>query len=340
MLVPLRASGRDKNLAQSVRAILPPMPRRSKKPLVIVSRESPLARWQAQWVAERIRKQGKAVEHLWLTSSGDRFEGRLNEAAGKGMFTSEIEAALLDGRADIAVHSMKDVPACPSEQTPGLTIAAVPPRATANDVLISRHGTSLEDLPEGAWVGTASQRRQAQLARLRPDLRFTLLRGNVDTRLNKAKVLPLDAGGVDATLLAEAGLTRLGHALSEDQRLSASQVLPAPAQGALALQCKGTHSNAMLALLPLNDTVSAMAVQAERQVAVALGATCHSAMGCLVARDGHSWHLHARVLSPDGQQMAEVDRQEWGVERLHDLVRAAVEDLKAQGAAELIRQAH
>lgn len=322
------------------------MPRHSlAKPLVIASRKSPLARVQAEWVGAQLkaRHPGLAVEHVFVESAGDRFTGRLADAGGKGLFTSSVEALLLDGRADLAVHSMKDMPIRAEELTAGLSIIAVPAREDVRDVLVARDHegrpvTDLRQLPQGARIGSASPRRQAQLLRLRPDLRMELLRGNVETRLRKATADALDQGGVQATLLAAAGLRRLG--LSSGVPVSIDDVLPAASQGALAIQSRtGDHRTVRLCLC-LNDATAAACAHAERALVGALGADCHSPVAALVAPEPveggwPGFRLRARVLSPDGLKCLEADRH-CPAKDLAKTVRAAAADLVARGAREML----
>ncbi|MFM9067261.1 MAG: hydroxymethylbilane synthase, partial [Planctomycetota bacterium] len=166
------------------------------------TRSSPLARWQADWVTARLQELGAHVEQVLISTQGDVTAGPIGSFGGQGVFTKEIQRALLDDRVDLAVHSMKDLP---TEQVPGLTIAAIPVRETVGDVLVSATGLSVIDLPVSARIGTGSTRRQAQLLHVRPDLQLSDLRGNVETRLRR-----LDSGDFDAIVLAEAGLKRLG----------------------------------------------------------------------------------------------------------------------------------
>lgn len=227
-----------------------------------------------------------------IVTTGDRIQDRrLMEVGGKALFTKEIEEALLDGRIDIAVHSMKDVPA---EQPPGLTIAAIPEREDARDAFISRDWETFDALPHGARLGTASLRRQAQALSLRPDLQIEMLRGNIDTRLRRAA-----DGEFDAILLASAGLNRLGRTEAVREYLSLDAFLPAPGQGALALQTRENDvDHAWVAAL--NHAPTALAIAAERGAMVALEGSCRTAVGAhaLIAHDHLS--LTTEMLAPDG----------------------------------------
>lgn len=318
------------------------MPRVSLRPLVIASRRSQLARVQAEWVAARLREAHPRLEvsHVFVESAGDRFTGRLADAGGKGMFTSSVEALLLAGHADIAVHSMKDMPIRKEELTPGLTLVAVPVREQPGDVLVGRHGAArLADLPPGALVGTASPRRQGQLLRLRPDLRTCLLRGNVETRLRKATKDPVAGGeGVDATLLAAAGLSRLGIAAGVP--VPTDDMLPAAGQGALAVQIRLGDAKAMRACLPLNDSTAAACVHAERLIVGLLGADCHSPVAAFVVpepvADGWpGYRVRARVLSADGARCLEAACHV-PARQLAKAARDMAKDLVAKGAGELL----
>jgi hydroxymethylbilane synthase len=233
-----------------------------------------------------------AVPLVEIVTTGDRVQDRrLLEIGGKALFTKEIEEALIDGRVDVAVHSMKDVPA---EQPPGLCIAAVPEREDARDAFVSEAFASFADLPEGARLGTASLRRQAQALALRPDLRIEMLRGNVDTRLRR-----LAEGDFDAILLATAGLNRLGRAEVIRERLSLDQFLPAPGQGALALQTRVGETGAAW-VTALDHPLTTLAVAAERGAMMALEGSCRSAIGAHATRADGRLLLTAELLSPDG----------------------------------------
>jgi hydroxymethylbilane synthase len=227
-----------------------------------------------------------------IVTTGDRIQDRrLMEVGGKALFTKEIEEALLDGRIDIAVHSMKDVPA---EQPPGLTIAAIPEREDARDAFISRDWDGFDALPHGARLGTASLRRQAQALALRPDLNVEMLRGNIDTRLRRAA-----EGEFDAILLAAAGLNRLGRADAVREYLSADAFLPAPGQGALALQTREDDvDHAWVAAM--NHGPTALAIAAERGAMVALEGSCRTAVGAHAILAEDHLTLTTEMLAPDG----------------------------------------
>jgi len=234
----------------------------------------------------------EAVPLVEIVTTGDRVQDRrLMEIGGKALFTKEIEEALLEGRVDVAVHSMKDVPA---DQPDGLCIAAVPPREDARDAFVSEAFATFADLPVGARLGTASLRRQAQALALRPDLRIEMLRGNVDTRLRK-----LADGEFDAILLAVSGLNRLGFEAVIRERLSLDDFLPAPGQGALALQTRAEDFGADW-VAALNDPMTTLAVAAERGAMTALEGSCRTAVGAHAMIADGQLRLTTEMLVPDG----------------------------------------
>lgn len=233
-----------------------------------------------------------AVPLVEIVTTGDRIQDRrLMELGGKALFTKEIEEALLDGRIDIAIHSMKDVPA---EQPEGLCIAAIPEREDARDAFISRDFERFDALPIGARLGTASLRRQAQALALRPDLKVEMLRGNIDTRLRRAA-----EGDFDAILLAVSGMTRLGVTEHIREKLSPDAFLPAPGQGALAIQTRAEDIEAPW-VAALNHAPTAVAVAAERGAMTALEGSCRTAVGAYAVIDGDTLRLTTEMLSPDG----------------------------------------
>ncbi|UDQ91824.1 hydroxymethylbilane synthase [Xanthobacter autotrophicus] len=270
--------------------------------LRIGTRGSPLALWQAHAVqaalatALNVAPAEVAVEVIRTT--GDQIQDRaLSEAGGKGLFTKELEEALLDGRVDLAVHSAKDVATYLPE---GLHLAGYLPRADVRDALILKSGAGLADLPAGARVGTASLRREAQLRRLRPDLKVELLRGNVHTRLARVR-----DGDFDGTLLALAGLTRLGLAEVASAVLATSEFLPAVGQGAVAIECRvhDSATNAAIAAIACRDTGIALA--AERAFLTALDGSCRTPIAGLAKVEGDQVHLSGLVMTPDGADAAE-----------------------------------
>jgi hydroxymethylbilane synthase len=264
--------------------------------LVIATRESRLALWQARHVADRLRGLYPAcsVELLGMTTTGDQVLDRsLNEIGGKGLFTKELEVALADGRADLAVHSLKDVPMSLPE---GFELAAVMKREDPRDAFVSARFGSLDALPGGARVGTSSLRRAAQLAERRPDLQVLPLRGNLDTRLGK-----LDRGEYDAIVLAAAGLKRLGLAERIREVLPPAASLPAPGQGALGIEILAGRTALRAWLAPLADRRTWLEVAAERSVSRALGGSCRIPLAAyaVVGPDG-TLRLDA-LLATDGR---------------------------------------
>jgi hydroxymethylbilane synthase len=272
------------------------MPQSPASPLRIGTRGSKLARFQAE-LAQRLlqEKAGIACELVIVKTSGDRILDRpLADAGGKGLFTKELEEALLQGEIDLAVHSMKDVPvAIPA----GLKIAALLPREDARDAFLSVKAKTLEDLPKGAVIGTSSVRRQAQVARARPDLEIRLLRGNVDTRVAK-----LDAGDYDAILLAMAGLKRLGLAARATSILPLESWLPALAQGAIGIETRDDAVTAQVAVL--NDELTEITLACERAFQLALDGSCRTSIGGYARLDGNRLIFAGEVLAPDGSDSA------------------------------------
>ncbi len=274
--------------------------------LRIGTRGSPLALWQAHAVRDALAKaQGRPVESIEIEvirTSGDMIQDRaLALAGGKGLFTKEIEDALLEGRIDLAVHSAKDVATTLPE---GLHLAGYLPRADVRDALIMKNGTSLADLPQGAKVGTASLRREAQLRRLRPDLQVSLLRGNVHTRLSK-----VEEGVFDATLLAFAGLSRLGMPEVASAVLAVEDVLPAVGQGAVAIECRVVDEATNTALAAITCRETGLAVTAERAFLSALDGSCRTPIAGLARVEGQSLRLQGMVLTTDGADAAELDER-------------------------------
>jgi hydroxymethylbilane synthase len=256
-----------------------------------------LARWQAQWVAAELRQRGIEVEMIPITTKGDRRHEAIETIGGEGIFTKEIQLALLDGRIDLAVHSLKDLP---TVEAPGLALAAVPQRAAAGDALVSAGGATLDQLPEGATIGTGSLRRRAQLLHFRRDLQMADIRGNVDTRLQK-----LRQGGCDALVLAEAGLRRLELATQITQTLPFGIMLPAVGQGALGLETRADDAATRAAVAPLDDPPTHAAVLAERAMLSMLEGGCMAPVAGLGRVEGSQLTLTGRVISLDGTQVLE-----------------------------------
>ena len=269
--------------------------------LNFATRPSALARWQTQWVMKSLQQAwpGLICEEKVITTQGDRVLDRpLPEIGGKGLFTQELEAELTSGRAHVAVHSLKDLPI---EDLPGLATAAIPTRADARDVLISASGQNLADLPEGARVGTSSLRRAGQLLACRPDLRVEPLRGNVDTRLRKVR-----EGLYDAILLAGAGLTRLGLEREITEWLPLEVMLPAPGQGALAVQCRADDRETLQCLAVLDDAGTRRATAAERSFLQGLGGGCSLPVAAYGRVESDQIELRGLAASPDGVKLVRV----------------------------------
>ncbi|HWC95706.1 MAG TPA: hydroxymethylbilane synthase [Candidatus Sulfopaludibacter sp.] len=260
--------------------------------LVIASRGSQLALWQAHWVEAQLAAAGHQCRIEIIKTTGDKItDVPLAKVGTKGLFTKEIEEALLDGRADLAVHSLKDLP---TELPSGLVLAAVPQREDPRDAVI---GKRLADLPHGALVGTSSLRRSAQLRKLRPDLRIESVRGNLDTRLRK-----LDEGQYHAILLAAAGLKRLGWGDRIAEILDAEVMCSAVGQGALAIETRASGAG-FDACSALDHAESHAAVMAERGVLAALGGGCQVPIGAYATVEGDTIHLLGVVASPDGSEI-------------------------------------
>jgi len=260
-----------------------------QRKLIIGTRGSPLALYQAHLVQSLLVCES---EIKVLKTSGDTIKGDLKHFGGKGLFTKELEEALIDKRIDIAVHSMKDVPTIGQE---GLMIGAVLERADPRDAFISYKSKSLADLPKGALVGTASIRRRAQLASIRPDIKFSLLRGNVGTRLNK-----LMAGECDATFLACAGLKRLEQQVAITEEISTDVMLPAPAQGAIGIEIRKGNRKTAKAIKPLNHQETYLAITAERAFLRALDGSCRTPIAALAKLEGDELSFRGEVISKDG----------------------------------------
>ncbi|MGD0143173.1 MAG: hydroxymethylbilane synthase [Rhizomicrobium sp.] len=280
------------------------MPQSQSLPkLRIGTRGSKLARVQTEMVQTVLRSRGGVdCEVVTITTSGDRIQDRpLADAGGKGLFTKELEDALLDGRIDLAVHSMKDVPTIFPYR---LGIAALLPREDPRDAFLSHRAKSLAELPKGARIGTSSVRRQAQVMRARSDLEVLLLRGNVDTRLAK-----LDAGALDAILLAYAGLKRLGLEARATSLLSPADWLPALAQGAVGIEIRNDDGRAASAVAPLNDHATTVALACERAFQSALDGSCRTPIAGLGTYEKGRLVFHGEVLAPDGSDfvVAELD---------------------------------
>lgn len=292
----------------------------------IATRESALALWQANFIRDRLlaAHPGLDVELLGMTTAGDRWlQAPLSEIGGKGLFVKELEQAMLDGRADIAVHSVKDLPA---ELPDGFALPVIAFRDAVHDVVVGV-SPDLDALPEGARLGSSSLRRQAQLKAVRPDLDVRPVRGNVGTRLGK-----LDAGEYDAIVLAAAGLNRLGLSRADSFALPVTTCLPAPGQGALGIECLADSPVQQL-LAPLVDDEVAACVAAERGISAGLGADCSLPVAANAVYDGGEVALTALLADADGGRLLRTQRR--GDDPV-DVARLAVQDLFDQGAQEVL----
>ena len=261
------------------------------------SRGSPLALTQSRLVAEMLaERSGRDISAFPIESfmtSGDRIQGRLQEAGGKGLFTKELDEALLDGRLDAAVHSMKDLP---TRMPPGIVLAAVPAREDQRDAFIAIRAKTLADLPPGATVGTASLRRRAQTLHLRPDLKVEILRGRVETRLAR-----IENGAFDATYLALAGLKRLGLEQHAASIVDSQAMPPAPGQGALAITVRAGDAETLALLAPLDILEHAVTTTAERAFLEALDGSCRTPIAAMARIDEGKLAFLGEVLTPDGK---------------------------------------
>jgi len=303
----------------------------STERIVIATRGSQLALWQANHVKARLEavRPGLAVELSIIKTSGDAIlDVPLAKVGGKGLFVKEIEQALVARTADLAVHSMKDVPA---ELAPGLALAAVSAREVPWDALCARAPVTLDTLPRGARIGTSSMRRQCQLLARRPDLQIAMLRGNVPTRIKK-----LDAGEFDAVVLAAAGLVRLGMADRITQQLPMDLSIPAVAQGVLAIEIRDGDTRVQeLVRAALHDEGTAVHVAAERAFLAKMGGSCQTPLAAHAVSDGAGLRLVAMCGMPDGTRVLRTERTGARSDAAA-LGIAAAEDLLARGAAEIL----
>lgn len=301
-------------------------------PVRLGTRASALARWQTDHVIALLQESHPRhrFESQLISTRGDRvLDTPLPLIGGKGLFTFELEHALREGEIDFAVHSLKDLP---TEDAPGLVVGAMPQRANPADALVSKAGYTIDTLPKGSVIGTSSRRRAAQLLHHRPDLRIQDIRGNVETRIRKA----LDPDGpYTATILACAGLERLNLAEVVTQVLPFEVMLPAPGQGALAVQCR--DETASLALLkPIHHTATAAAVAAERAFLAALAGGCSLPVAAHVSRHGDRLHFWGRVSAVDGTQQIEI-RADGSLDEAADLGRRMADEALAQGADKILQ---
>jgi hydroxymethylbilane synthase len=302
------------------------------KNIIFATRPSALARWQTTHIIQELQKTAADLDcqEVVITTKGDlAIDQPLPEIGGKGLFTHELEQALRDRRVDAAVHSLKDLP---TEDAPGLTIAAITQRSDARDVWICSAGHTLDKLPAGELVGTSSTRRSAQLLAYRPDLQVRPIRGNIDTRLRKVR-----QGQYDAIILAAAGITRLGQDEHITQYLPLDLMLPAPGQGALAVQCRADDLETLTILRNLDHAPTRLAVTAERTFLGALGGGCSLPVGALATADEQTITLQGVVAAPDGSQTIHLtdhgsDPQALGF--------ALAQSVLAQGADQLLSLSH
>ena len=297
----------------------------------IATRQSPLALWQAHHVQDLLEKAhpGIEIELVKIVTQGDKILDRpLAKIGGKGLFLKELESALLNDEADIAVHSMKDVPA---EMPAGLELDVVLSRANPYDGLVSCKYNSLADIPPGCVVGTSSLRRQSQLLALRPDLKVADLRGNVGTRLGK-----LDNGDYDAIILACAGLERLGLAERITEQLDGPGWLPASTQGIIGVQCREHDQRVQQLIEPLGDVNAAIIAKAERAVARVLEASCQVPLAAHATLQNDRVALAAVVASPDGRNMVKASGSAPACDA-NAIGEQVANELLAKGAMEIIR---
>ena len=298
----------------------------------IATRQSPLALWQAETVAERLRQThpGINVELLRITTKGDRIlDTPLSKIGGKGLFIKELEVAMLEGKADIAVHSMKDVTA---EMPEGFVLPAVLERGDPCDALVSNRHASLDELPEGARIGSSSLRRQCQLRAYRPDFIVDTLRGNVGTRLSK-----LDAGEFDAIILAAAGLRRLGMEDRIAAVLPPEQSLPAVGQGTVGIECRADDAELIALLEALDDAPTSIRTRAERALNARLQGSCDVPLAGYAELVGEELQLRALVGLPDGSRVIRGERH-GPAEQAERIGTELAEELLDRGAGEILAQ--
>ncbi len=303
----------------------------AEKIIRIATRKSPLALWQAEHVAERLERtfSGCRTELVKMTTQGDKIlDAPLAKIGGKGLFVKELEQGMLDGLADIAVHSMKDVPVgFPA----GLHLAAILTREDPTDAFVSNRYATLQDLPTNARIGTSSLRRQCQIKELYPDAEILSLRGNVNTRLSK-----LDAGEYDAIILASAGLKRLGMAGRITQCLDAEVSLPAIGQGAIGIECRSDDLEINKMLSVLHDSDTGLCVTAERAMNARLNGGCQVPIAGFAQLRGEQLFMRGLVGSPDGSVIYRAERT-GGLDAAEVVGKMIAEDLLDQGADEILQ---
>ena len=300
--------------------------------IVIASRESALALWQARFIQDKLNALHPQIQIsiFGMTTQGDRLlDTSLAKIGGKGLFVKELEEALQQGAADIAVHSMKDVPMRLQSK---FTLAAITEREDARDAFVSNRHSSLEALPEGSVVGTSSLRRESQLRARFPHLKVNSLRGNVGTRLKK-----LDEGLYAAIILAAAGLKRLGLEGRITALLSPEQSLPAVGQGALGIECLSKRVDLLQLLQPLNHRETVLCVTAERAMSRALGGSCQVPLGGYAQMQGDEMHLRGFVATPDGSRLVSAEAR-GNAEKAEAIGEALAKGLRAKGADKILAQ--
>jgi len=302
----------------------------NSKILRIATRKSPLALWQAEHIGKQLVAfwPTLSIELVPMATSGDKFlKDKLLIAGGKGLFVKELEEALLEHKADIAVHSTKDMPASLPH---GLCLPVICKRDNPYDALVSTNHTELKSLPLNSVIGTSSLRRQSQLLAYRPDLQIKILRGNIQTRLAK-----LASGEYDAIILAASGLERMGLHETISELLPAEIMLPTCAQGALSIECREDDAEVLKLIAPLNDPISTLCVHTERMVNAQLGGNCHVPLAVFCSVADQHLYLRARLLSVDGKTILTYEGKASQTEAAQ-LAGQCAKDLLAQGAASLI----
>jgi len=300
----------------------------------IATRKSPLALWQAEYIRDRLLQlnEGLQVELIKMVTQGDKIlDTPLAKVGGKGLFVKELETGMLNGEADIAVHSMKDVPV---EFPPGLHLAVICEREDPRDAFVSNNFDTIEDLPEGATVGTSSLRRQCQIRAWRPDIKIADLRGNVNTRLKK-----LDEGNYDAIILASAGLKRLGFDDRINAYLDTSICLPAIGQGAVGVECRIDDERIHALIDPLNDATTSTCVLAERAMNHRLEGGCQVPIAGYATLDGDTLQMRALVGRPDGTEVVKGEISGNAAEA-ESLGTALADDLLSRGAREILAEVY
>lgn len=296
----------------------------------VATRGSLLALTQTRWAVDRLKEANPGTEfelHTFKTVGDKVLDVALSQIGGKGLFTKELEDAMLDGRADLAVHSLKDMP---TELPPGLVLGCIPEREDPRDVVITRDGTLFQELPPGSLVGTSSLRRVAQLRAQRPDLEYVSIRGNVDTRLRK-----MEEGQVAALVMAASGLHRAGFKERITQYLDPAYCLPAPGQGALTIEIRETDGRIGQVVGRIHDTTTALEVMAERALLARLEGGCQVPIGAYAVLDSGILHLEGLIASPDGSKVIRYEAEGDGG-RARSLGQQVAEWLLANGGQEIL----